>query len=457
MKKVLVLGAGLVARPLLEELDRRGDVELVVAALNGERARQLASECRHAQAVEMHTDHRDEVAAGVANADLVVSLLPAPFHPGVARLCLEKRRPLVTTSYVSPEMQALDGEARERGVLLLNECGLDPGIDHMMAAEAIRRLQAEGGVIESFASYAGGLPAPAYNDNPWGYKCSWTPRGVLVSASSSIRHLLDGEIVERQQPYRDGQPMLLEVEGVGRLEVYPTRDSLPYREKYGLREARNLFRGTLRYPGWCATFRALIALGLLDQGGPPEARTYAELIARRLPEATSDRVRGSLSPPSLRDRVAVFLRGFLAAEEVSAVVERLEWLGLLADEPLPSAAATALDAVAVPFGEKLRYQPGERDLVVLEHRFVARLPDGHQRGLEMRLVVEGDAGDHSAMAVTVGTPAALAAGMILDGEVPLTGVHIPVAQVLSGPILSRLGDRGIRVVEKAFSPSPPTS
>jgi saccharopine dehydrogenase-like NADP-dependent oxidoreductase len=344
-------------------------------------------------------------------------------------------------------MQALDGEARERGVLLLNECGLDPGIDHMMAAEAIRRLQGEGGVIETFASYAGGLPAPEDNDNPWGYKCSWTPRGVLVSASSSIRHRLDGEVVERSQPYRDGEPMYLKVEGVGRLEVYPTRDSLPYRETYGLREAQNLFRGTLRYPGWCATFRALIELGMLEQGGIPGIDTYADLAARRLPA----------SDAPLEARVAAFLRDFLPPEEIPAVVERLQWMGLLAEERILSSITTALDAVAVPFGERLRYQPGEHDLVILEHRFVARFEGGSRRGLKMRLVVKGEAGDHSAMAITVGTPAAIAAAMILDGKVNLAGVHIPVDRSLSGPILEALAERGISVVERAFTPPPSTS
>ena len=433
MKRVLVLGAGLVARPLLEELDRRGDISLEVAALNVERARELAAACREARAVELDTGDHPALATAVERADLVVSLLPAPLHPQVARHCLEARRPLVTTSYVSPEMQALDGEARERGVLLLNECGLDPGIDHMMAAQAIRRLQGEGGVIETFASYAGGLPAPEDNDNPWGYKCSWTPRGVLVSASSSVRHLLEGEIVQRHQPYRDGEPRFLEVEGVGRLEVYPTRDSLPYREKYGLHQVRNLYRGTLRYPGWCATLRALIELGLLAQDPLPETTTYGQLAARRIPHGQG---------------LAGFLGNFLVADDIPAVVERLDWLGLLSNRAIP-AGTSPLDAVAAPFGEKLAYAPGERDLVILEHVFVARQPDGSSHRLEMRLLAYGEAGDHSAMALTVGTPAAIAAGLILDGEVRLAGVHIPVAEELSGPILKALAERGVRVKETA--------
>lgn len=432
-KKVLVLGAGLVVKPLLDELSRRPDTRVELAALNVERARELVAGRERARAVELDADDREALRRAIDGSAAVISLLPADRHAAVAELCLEARVPLVTSSYVSDEMRALDREARRRGVLLLNETGLDPGIDHMLAMEIIRRVRAEGGEILGFNSYCGGLPAPDSNDNPWGYKLSWSPRGVLLSARSAVRYLEDGEVVEHPHPYFPDALRRAEVPGVGELEVYPTRDSLKYREPYGLEAVPDLFRGTLRYPGWAKTLSALLALDLLGLE-PREhgAATYREWMAQKLGGADD-----------LERRLAERL-GLPAGDPV---LERLGWLGLLSERQLPAASGAPLDLVAHLLEQKMQYAPGERDMVVLEHHFLVADRERRPSRITKRMVVYGTAGDDSAMARTVGTPAGLACGLILDGRVDLAGVHIPVAEQLTTPILAALANRGFDIQE----------
>ncbi len=443
MSRVLVLGAGLVAAPLVDELLDRPGLELTVAALNVDRARNLVAPALHeghgGRGLALDVEDRETLGRLVSEADAVVSLLPAHLHPRVAEACVDRGVSLVTTSYVSDAMRALDDEARRRGVLLLNECGLDPGIDHMMAAEVIRRIESEGGSITSFVSYCGGLPAPDATGNPLGYKLSWSPRGVLVAARSPVRFLRDGQVVEHPSPYLPGGPERVEIPGIGELEGYPNRDSLPYRELYGLGRARDVFRGTLRYPGWCETMSALLRLGLLDMDenaglGP----SYCDLVDRNLPPG----------PGSVRARVARFLE----LPEEHPVLDRLGWLGFFSQQPLPDDSDTPLDVLAHVFEEKLRYEEGERDLVVLEHRFEAEVPGDRAAGTRRiveRLVAYGTAGDDSAMARTVGLPAALACGLILDRAVSATGVRIPVAPEIAGPILAALAARGIELARES--------
>lgn len=442
-KSVLVLGAGLVAKPLVDELLSRPEVDLTLAALDMERAQALvAVEAREgrARAVRLDAEDSDDLGGVMDEADLVVSLLPTPLHPRVARHAVDRGVPLVTTSYLSDEMRALDADARERGVLLLNECGLDPGIDHMMAVEAIRRVERSGGRVRSFVSFCGGLPAPDSVDNPLGYKLSWSPRGVLLAAKSPVRFVRGGELVEHPSPYLPGGPEPVEVPGVGMLEGYPNRDSLAYGPLYGLDSPEDLFRGTLRYPGWCETMRAFYRLGLLDpQDDPSLGPSYCDLLDQRLPP-------GSGPIPS---RIA----RFLDLPEDHPVLDRMAWLGLFSQQPLPDDAHSPVDAVAGLFSEKLAYEEGERDMVVLEHHLGIEDADGARRRIVERLMVFGTAGDESAMARTVGVPAALAAGLILERKIDLVGVQIPVAEEVARPVLVGLRRRGFEVeVEESAEP-----
>ena len=435
MKRVLVLGAGLVVKPLLDDLLALPDVELHLATLNIERASVLLAGQPRAVALEINADDQPRVAAEVEAAKVVVSLLPADQHVKIAEACLHHRVPLVTTSYVSDGMRALDAEARARGVLLLNECGFDPGFDHMTAVQTIRRLRREGAQVVSFASYGGAIPAPEANTNPWGYKFTWSPRGVVVAARNPVRYLEAGRIVEKTFPDLFRHPRRIGVPGVGMLEAYPNRDCLRYLDAYELEGVRDMFRGSLRYRGWCDTWRALFDLGLLDL--TPRhwcGLTYAQFLDRHL---------GAPDGRPLVERLAARI-GCGVDDEL---VARLEWLGLLSDRPLPPECTSSLDVMTARLERMLRYRPGERDMAVMEHHFVVARPDGLLRKVVSRMVLAGRAGDDSALARTVSFPAALAVRQILDGAVTLTGVQIPVDPQLTLPILIGLQRRGLHVHE----------
>ena len=435
MSRILVLGAGLVARPLVQYLLGQPDFQVTVASRTVEKARALIGDRPNGRAlafdIEREPERLDDL---VAQADLAVSMLPYIHHLQVAHACLRHRRHLVTTSYVKDEMRALDGTARQAGVLFLNEIGLDPGIDHMSAMRIIDRVHADGGRVVSFRSYCGGLPAPEANTNPFGYKFSWSPRGVLLAGRNDARYLEDGQVVEIPNRRLFATRHTVPVEGVGDLEAYPNRDSLPYIQLYGIPEARTMYRGTLRYPGWCETWQKFVELGLLDLTEREDlaGMTYRQLLAHLIgrPE-TSD----------LRRDLAVHLN----IPVDSPILDRFEWLGLFRDDPLPP-ERTILDVLAVRMQEKLQYAPGERDMVVLLHDFVAEYPDRRER-IRSWLVDFGIPHGDTAMARTVGLPAAIATRLILQGVIRLTGVHIPVLPEIYRPVLAELEERGIRVQE----------
>jgi saccharopine dehydrogenase-like NADP-dependent oxidoreductase len=263
MKKILILGAGLVSRPMVRYLLDVPDFEVTVASRTVSKAQELVGAHQRGRALALNVD--DDAALGrlVSESDLAVSLLPYTYHVKVANHCLKHRKPLVTTSYVSDAMRALDGQAKAAGVILLNEIGLDPGIDHMSAMKIIHDVQKAGGKVASFMSYCGGLPAPEANDNPLGYKFSWSPKGVVMAGRNDARYLKDGKEVFIPGPELFGNRWPLKVADGYEFEAYPNRNSLPYIETYGLKGVGTMLRGTLRNPGWCATLKAIADLGVL--------------------------------------------------------------------------------------------------------------------------------------------------------------------------------------------------
>lgn len=434
MKRVLVLGAGLVSRPLVRHLLGFEDVTLTVGDREPAHAERILAGHPRGRAVAIAGDDPAALAAALSGCDLVVSLLPAPLHPPVAAAAIAHRVPMITTSYVSAEMRALDAAARDAGVLVLNEAGLDPGLDHMSAMRAIARLRASGHRVTSFRSCCGGLPAPGSDDNPWGYKFSWSPRGVLAAARSSARWLDDGRIVDvpADALFRSAAPYV--VPGLGAFEVYPNRDALSYVATYGLDGVSTMFRGTLRLPGWCETLDAVARLGLLDaeERGWRLGTTFEEFMASFAIEGTG----------SVRKRVAA--RAGVLGD--GAVMERLAWAGLFSDLAIGVTRAAPVDVLCARLEEAMRYRAGERDMVVLRHE----LGTAAGAGLTATLVAYGDpAGDH-AMARTVSLPAAVAARLILERRLSLTGVRIPVHPEIYEPVLDALEGAGI-VFEEAWT------
>jgi saccharopine dehydrogenase (NADP+, L-glutamate forming) len=443
VKKVLVLGAGLVARPLVRYLLEHG-FELIVATRTVSKAEALLEGHANGRQVQLDLSDPAGLDALISESDLVISLVPYTFHVAIARRCLAIGRSMITTSYVSNEMRALGAEAKEKGLLFLNEIGLDPGIDHMSAMRVVDEVGRRGGKILSFRSYCGGLPAQEANTNPWGYKFSWSPRGVLLAGRNAAQYLQEGKLIEVESKELFAHNWPVVAEGVGELEGYPNRNSMQYVGLYGLEEAGTMFRGTLRYPGWSVMMKGLVDLGWIELAPPPrKANTYGEVTASlaQVPELAGDKT-------ALRTAVGSFLS--IAPE--SDALDRMEWVGLFSDRPLPK-ADTVLDVIGDLLMEKLAYGEGERDMIVLLHQFVATLPDGRQQHVTSTLVDYGIPKGDSAMARTVSLPAAIAARLVLEGEIKLTGVRIPVDREVYGPVLDELANLGIKCIESYGEPT----
>jgi len=431
MKRVLVLGAGLVSRPLVRKLAGYPDVALTVGDRDVAKATQVLGGAERGRAVAATSNDAAVLSRLIGEADLVVSLLPYTFHVGVAKVAIAHRVPLITTSYVSAEMRALDPAAAEAGVLVLNEIGLDPGLDHMSAMRVIQELRDEGSTLTSFKSCCGGLPAPEANTNPWGYKFSWSPRGVLAAGRNAARWLEDGRIVDVPGEELFTRVADYHVAEVGRLEVYPNRDATAYIDTYGIDGVRTMFRGTLRYPGWCETLNAVSRLGLLDD--VPRAWRSG---------TTHEQFMEAFAAPG-NGPVAERVAGRLGVPEDGAVMRRLRFAGLFSEASIESLAIAPIDVLSARLAESMAYARGERDMIVLRHEFGFVTASGRPGSRVATLVAFGEPSGDSAMARTVSLPAAVAARLILDGRITSTGVRIPVDPGIYGPVLDALEPMGI--------------
>ena len=440
MKKVLLLGAGLVARPGLRYLLEKGVFVTVVDQVESKAAALLDGH-PNGRAGAWTTDDNQGLKDLVRDADLVISLLPATYHAGIAEECIAQKKLMVTASYVSPAMRALDAKAKAAGILILNEIGVDPGIDHMSAMKVIDRVKSEGGKITNFKSYCGGLPAPEANTNPWGYKFSWSPRGVLTAGKNSACYLKDGKQVDIPGPELFSDMHVLNVPGFGELEAYPNRDSISYIDIYGLKGAATVFRGTLRYKGWCAAMKKIVNSGLLDdKERDMKGMTFKAFTASVIPGAKPETVKKDLAA------------GFGVAAD-SDPVRWLEWLGLFSDERLPLEKASPLDIMTARMVSKMSYAGGERDMLVMHHEFIAEYAGGRREKLTSTLVDFGIPNGDTSMARTVSLPVAIAVRLILEGKIKGTGVQIPVTPAIYEPVLKELEEmeHGIHFKETQVS------
>lgn len=436
MNKILVLGAGLVSRPGVHYLLEQQGLQVTVASRTVSKAENLVQGHANGRALAVNVEDEKELAALIAGNDIVISLLPWIHHVKVAGLCLEHGKNMVTTSYVSEGMKKLAPAVLAKGLAFLNEIGVDPGIDHMSAMKIIHQVEAEGGKVLHFHSYCGGLPAPEHNDNPFGYKFSWSPRGVVLASRNSARYLEDGRIVEIPGKDLFAAPKVEEVEGLGRFEVYPNRDSVPYKELYGLKDALTVIRGTYRNLGWCETLKKIVELGLVDE----TPRAGLKDISFR--QMTAGLV-GAAAGKDLRKETAKKL-GIAAS---SAVMKRLEWLGLFSDETIP-AAGNYLDVLSDQLQKKLFFKEGEKDLLLLRHRFVVENKDKTRDLITSTLIDFGIPFGDSSMARTVSLPMAIGTRLIAEGRITRQGVFIPVTPDVYLPVLAELETLNIKMAEK---------
>ena len=433
---VLVLGAGLVSKPLVRYLLDHPTFSVTMASRTVSKAEKIIDNHPCGTAIALDVSDDASLDKLVSKSDLTVSLLPYTYHVKVAKLCLKHKKHLVTTSYVSDDMKALDKKAKDAGVLFLNECGLDPGIDHMSAMRVIHDVEEKGGKVVSFKSTTGALPSFEANNNPFGYKFSWSPRGVLLASRNAAKWLENGKEVSIPGEKLFENYYLQDVPGVGTFENYPNRDSIPYKEIYGLKDSKTVYRGTFRIAGWCETIRKIVALGWLNDKplNGFKGKTYGDLTRFLV---------GAKEKDDLTKETAKFLN----LETYSTVIKRLEWLGLFGDEKLPEDRNNPLDYLNVLTLSKMPLNKNERDMVVMHHEFVAEYPS-KKKYITSTLVGYGIQNGDSAISRTVALPAAIAVKMILDGQIDLTGVHIPSIPDIYNPILDDLREMGIEFTEE---------
>jgi saccharopine dehydrogenase-like NADP-dependent oxidoreductase len=434
MKKVLLLGAGLVAKPLIEYLLENG-LYLMVASPMKERADAMIKGHPHGESLLWSMDEQDKLHEMINEHDITVSLLPPSFHTSVAKICIELGKSMVNTSYVSGEMRVLDFEARKKGVLLLNEAGLDPGIDHMSAMKIIDKVHRNGGKVSAFYSICGALPAPEAADNPMKYKFTWSPVGVLRASKNGAHYRKNGKevFIDPENLFRDRYEVNLPETGL--MEVYPNRDSISYIDIYGIPETETMYRGTFRYPGWCETLDLMKTINILDETEQDyTGRTYMEFTAQN----------AGLIGTDLKSELC---RKFNLDPE-SQAIKAFNWLGLFSNEKMGHGIISPFGIISSLMIRKMSLAQNERDMVVLQHTFNVHYPGGKREVIKSSMVDFGNPAGNTSIARTVAYPAAVATKLILENKIRLSGVYRPVVPEIYEPVMPELEKLGIKMKEE---------
>ncbi|XP_019605616.2 alpha-aminoadipic semialdehyde synthase, mitochondrial isoform X5 [Rhinolophus sinicus] len=436
-KKVLVLGTGYVSEPVLEYLSRDANIEITVGSDIKNQIELLGKKYNINPVIMEIGKQEEKLGSLVAKQDLVISLLPYVLHPFVAKACIASRVNMITASYITPALKELEKSVEDAGITVIGELGLDPGLDHMLAMETIDKAKEVGATIESYISYCGGLPAPEHSDNPLRYKFSWSPVGVLMNIMQPATYLLNGKVVNVAGgvSFLDAVTPMDYYPGLN-LEGYPNRDSTKYAEIYGISSAHTLLRGTLRYKGYAKALNGFVKLGLINRDAFPALQSEAKPLTWK--ELLCDLV--GISRSSKRDVLKEAVSKKLGGDNTQMAA--VEQLGLLGNEQVPR-AESVVDALSKHLAMKLSYGPGEKDMIVMRDSFGIRHPSGHLENKTIDLVVYGDVRGFSAMAKTVGLPTAMAAKMLLDGEIQAKGLIGPFTKEIYRPILERIKAEGI--------------
>jgi saccharopine dehydrogenase-like NADP-dependent oxidoreductase len=435
MQKVLILGAGMVVKPIVTYLLDK-NFHVTVATRTRSKAEEMISGHPNGYAVSWTVEQQEELDNLIIDHDLTVSLLPWVHHVMVAKKCITHKKNMVTTSYVKPDMQALHQESVHAGIIILNELGLDPGIDHMGAMRIIDHVHARGGKIDEFYSICGALPAPEAATNPFRYKFSWSPKGVVMAGNNDGKYLRHGKMVEIPTENLFKNPISVDFPKVGKLDIYPNRDSLPYIDLYGIPETKTIMRGTFRYPGWCESIDAIKALKLITTDTYDfTGKSYADMISMLIGEKNSE---------NIIEKAAAFLG--IATDAYA--IKSLQWLGLFEYTPMNRQQDTPFEITSDLMIQKMELGCNERDMVAMQHVFLASYPDGKQEVIKSSMLDFGTLATNTAVARTVALPAAVGVEMILNNEIVEKGVHIPVIPGIYNPILDKLEEMDIRMIEE---------
>lgn len=441
MKNILVLGAGRTSTSLISYLVKNApekDWFITVADQSLELALSKAKNHPRTKAIQFDIFNDKARAAQIAKVDIVASLLPETLHIHLIKDCLLNKVHLVTASYVSSQMAAYDEQVKNAGLIFLNEMGLDPGIDHMDTLRLINRIKHSGGKLISLRSFGGGLVSPESDDNPWGYKITWNPMNVVNAGMASARYVKDGKlkIVPYNRLFLDIHPV--EIPGYGKLEAYPNRDSIKYRRIYNVPRIPNVFRGSLRKPGFCKAWNALVQIGLTDNRYTvPDADrlTYSEWLSFYLTKKNNSSTKEALAR-------------FLEEPVDSKLLKKIEWLGLFSDEKIELKEATPADILLSLLEKKWKFTRKDKDMVIL-HTEVEYLIDESCEKITSTLLLQGKENFNTAMSASVGLPMGVGVNLILNKKISERGVIIPIYPDIYKPALKELAELGIRFKEES--------
>ena len=433
MKKVAIVGAGWMTKPLVDYLMERCGYFVIVANRTPSKAEDVIAGRSGGKAVRWSTDEPRILDEVVREADLAISMVPKPVHIHVARACLRHGKHMLTTAYEIPELVALDEEARQKGVLILNELGEVPGMDHMGTQMVLDEIRQEEGRVIRLNSYGSGLPAFEFNRNPMGYKFSWDPRTVFAAAQTPGAYLEKGKKIEVPGDKLFEHFWLVDIEGLGTFESYPNKDVEKYVEPFGLdRENVSFYRGLLRFSGYCNNMRHMLALGLFDSERERsfEGMSYRQLMASLVGAAPTDDVESAVAQ-------------YLGLDSLADIIHRLNWLGLFEDRSIAISKGTCLDVLLGRMLARRSYEPHERDMILLHVDVLAEFPGGRRERRLATMRVEGIPNGESAMSRAVALPAAIAARLVLEGEIQASGARMPPnLPELHKPVLEELATFG---------------
>ncbi len=427
-KKILVLGAGMVVKPAVDYFLDKCNYHVTIATRTVSKAQAIIAGRDNTSAVQWDATDFEKLDKLVPQADLVVNFIPPAFQAESTRICIKHKKHMIHTDFTIPEVAAMDEEAKKADVIILNEIGEDPGIDHMGIKMSLDEIKRKGGKVISLDSYGAGLPSFEDNRNPFGYKFSWNPKGLMKSAMASGEYIKEGKIIKATNLFDHFR--IVDLEGLGTFETYPNRTCAVYKEPYELDDDVSFYRGLLRFTGWCNTIRKFMKLNLLDYQtiNNYENLTYDKFISRLVNSSENG-----------ADAIA----NYFNLDIKDDFINRLRWLGFFEDKQIAINEGSNVDVLVDLMLKKMSYQPHEKDMAMIHDDIIVDF-NGKREKWSSTVVVNGIPGGHSAMAQTVSLPVAIAARLILEGKIKLRGSVLPIYPEIYNPVLEELEEFGIK-------------
>ena len=441
MKNVLILGAGHVTKPIVDYLVDKCGYSITMGARTVSKAEKVIAGRDRAKAVSWASHEEDKLEGLISLHDIVINMIPKAYHVMVAKLCLKHQKSMVTTSYEIPPIRELDSEAKDRGILILNELGEDPGMDHFATQMLLDDIRTDGGKVIELHSYGSGLPSFRFNNNPMGYKFSWEPKGVFLAAQVPAKWLDRGTPIAIDGDKLFENFTMVDIEGLGTFEAYANKDVTKYVKHYGLPNDVTFYRGLLRFSGYCNNMRNFLKLDLLNDMDKRkwEGMTFRDFAAFLINVRSNENLENEFAK-------------FLGVDILSDILMRLKWLGLFNNDPIKLIEGSKLDVLVELLLKKLTYAPGETDMTIIHVDILAEFPDGKQEHRTATMVADGEPYCDSAMAKAVGLPPAIATKFIFEGLIKEKGVHMPpTLPYLYKPFIVELEEYGFKFKKRSYA------